>query len=567
MNQISNKRPPVSNSNIASQALPLPCEFGRYRLTKIIAVGGMAQIYLAESHGEEGFVKKLVIKRLDPIHSQDPHYANLFINEAKLLVSLIHSNIVPIFDFGRVGEELYIAMEHIQGVTLGRMLFELQKRRERISPGVAAFIAAEVCKGLAYAHQRTDAQGRPAGIIHRDIKPTNILLSFAGEVKIVDFGVAKLSTRTDISPFAGTICYMAPEQASSREIDARSDIYSLGLVLYEMLLGLRAYRQKEPAALINAVRRAEPLKISGDVPIELQKIILTATARDPAKRYSSAQEMERYLSQFLLYWQTRSDSAPMRTLNMELRNVLEDLPFEEERREIQSLAASPPPDVAPAAPIASVPGVQVSGLLDLQAPLDMQLLNQAATEFRSVLLTRYLAEQTIPRRRYKILAIALAAFLPGFIVLFLITFHENRQSNEQIEVVKLEAHDMSTKIQLDAQSPLDGALVPELVIDASAPPVIDKPGRKSTVTRSSNAVRPARSLLEGFGYLNLNSIPWSEVWIDGLKLPQATPVLKLKLPAGRHKVILINREQNLQRAETILIKPGQQVSKVVRLRD
>jgi serine/threonine protein kinase len=281
--------------------LSLPRRFGRYRLTRLLAQGGMAQIYLAKAFGAEGFVKPLVIKRLTPSLTANQYFANLFINEAKLLVTLTHGNIVPVFDFGRVGDDLFMAIEYVNGASLRQVQTALTQMDEQLDRELVAYIGAEVCKGLGYAHRRTYLRGQPAGIVHRDIKPTNVLISLDGEVKIVDFGVAKLAGRVEShGQLTGTIAYMSPEQAERRVVDHRTDIFSTGLLLYEMLTFRRAYDVESPREALSLARRALVPPLPDDVPQELRDIVQRATQREPDQRFASAQEMEMALSDFLL---------------------------------------------------------------------------------------------------------------------------------------------------------------------------------------------------------------------------------------------------------------------------
>ncbi|MEZ4239405.1 MAG: serine/threonine-protein kinase [Myxococcota bacterium] len=174
--------------------MQLPAPFGKYELLERIATGGMAEVFLARSFGVAGFEKRLVIKRLRPELAEDPRFVSMFIAEAKIGVHLNHPNVVSVFELGKVGPAHYIAMEHLHGRDLTRIVKALRAREERVPLDRAVAIVAEVCRGLAYAHGRTDADGRPLGLVHRDVSPHNVLVTFAGEVKLVDFGIARLIT-------------------------------------------------------------------------------------------------------------------------------------------------------------------------------------------------------------------------------------------------------------------------------------------------------------------------------------------------------------------------------------
>ncbi|MCA9667924.1 MAG: serine/threonine protein kinase, partial [Myxococcales bacterium] len=440
-----NERPPSSSSsgggsgegkNGASAPLSLPYRFGRYRLTQLLALGGMAQIYLAKSFGAEGFVKQLVIKRLDPRLANEPFFTDLFINEAKLLVTLSHGNIVPVFDFGRVeGSDLFIAMEHVDGVSLRTLLATLQAKRRKLDPQLAAYITAEICKGLHYAHRKTDARGRVAGIVHRDIKPTNILLSMEGEVKIVDFGVAKLSGRLESrGRLAGTLAYMSPEQANrTTKIDRRTDIFSTGLVLYEMLLGRRAYQAVAPRDMLEEARRAELPPLPDDVPRELARVAELATQREISERYASAYEMEQAVSEYLLLARAATAILDSQSPNFKLSALLKELGLgRDDASDAEASLASSAELDAPTPSAVALGGGHVAatetddapslgaGLPDLDKPPDLEMMRGAAETFQSEFFTRVLQEELEPTNKalkWAVIAAAVGVLLLGVTLL------------------------------------------------------------------------------------------------------------------------------------------------------
>ncbi len=224
--------------------MELPARFGKYELMERIATGGMAEVFLARSFGLEGFEKRLVIKRILPELARNPQVMNLFIQEAKVCAGLAHPNIVAVFELGRVAEDPYIVMEYIHGRDLARISRMLRERGETMPASLAVFCVASVLRGLAYAHARTDAHGRPLGLVHRDVSPQNILVTMQGEVKLVDFGIAHLEAGVSTGR-AGKQAYMAPEQSLGGPPDGRADVFSAGLVLYELLTGHRPWAQAE----------------------------------------------------------------------------------------------------------------------------------------------------------------------------------------------------------------------------------------------------------------------------------------------------------------------------------
>ena len=282
-----------------------PEQFGKYELLERLAIGGMAEIFKAKSSGLGGFEKLLAIKRLHPRYSEDDDFVRMLVDEAKIAVELNHQNICQIFDLGRCNDQVYIAMEYLDG----RDLYQLLKRQAelgRLMPiEVAVFIATEICTGLDYAHRKKTSSGADLNIIHRDISPQNIIVTWEGEVKIVDFGIAKASLRaieTASGVIKGKFYYMSPEQARGDSVDARTDIFSMGIVLYELLTGTVMYGGDNDVTLLSRVRRADispPTMIRDDIPLELERIVMKALARDRSRRYQSAHQMRMALTSFL----------------------------------------------------------------------------------------------------------------------------------------------------------------------------------------------------------------------------------------------------------------------------
>jgi hypothetical protein len=252
--------------------------FGRYELLGLLGRGGMAEVFLARYQGPEGFEKRLVIKRVLPRLGGDRRFLRLFFDEARTQVSLSHGNLVPVFDFGRVGNAYFIAMEHVPGCDLGALLSVSRDRGSRLPPRLVAHLGAELLRGLAYVHRR--------GFVHRDLAPRNVLLSRDGEVKLSDFGVA-LAASHETAGVRGTLAYMAPEQARGERVDGRADLYALGMVLAEALAGRRMRPSGgDEAALANA-RSGGPATVEGP----LASVIERATQADPAQRFADADAM------------------------------------------------------------------------------------------------------------------------------------------------------------------------------------------------------------------------------------------------------------------------------------
>ena len=220
--------------------------YGRYQLLKKLATGGMAQIYLARQLGPEGFEKLLVVKRILPHLAENEEFITMFLDEARIAARLNHPNVVQIFDLGAQDDSFFIAMEFIHGEDVRRVWKHADKVGKPIPLPLICRIIIEACAGLDYAHKKLDASGRPLNIVHRDISPQNILVAFEGGVKIVDFGIAKAADQATVTKsgvLKGKYSYMSPEQAAGQPIDCRTDIFALGVVLYELLTGTRLFKR------------------------------------------------------------------------------------------------------------------------------------------------------------------------------------------------------------------------------------------------------------------------------------------------------------------------------------
>jgi len=279
---------------------------GRYLVKKKLAEGGMAEIYLCAAVGPEGFEKEVVLKVVRSFLARDETFMTMFVAEARLASRLNHANVVQIFDFAKHDDSYFIAMEYVRGVSL----WDLRRRCRELGAAmpviVAAEIALQVARGLQYAHALTD-RGRPLGVVHRDVTPHNVLLSFDGAVKLTDFGIAKASGNqisTASGMLKGKFAYMSPEQARGEKLDARSDLFALGIILWELLTGGRLFEGDSDVAVLRAVQTSyisPPQRLNPDVPAVLDWVVMKALERDLAKRFQTAAELERVLASFVLH--------------------------------------------------------------------------------------------------------------------------------------------------------------------------------------------------------------------------------------------------------------------------
>jgi len=275
----------------SSSSTGFPVQFGKYTLLRKLAMGGMAELFLAKDPGRE---VPVVIKRVLPHFTEDTEFLTMFLNEARIAVLLDHPGIVGVYDLGREEEHLFIAMEYIDG----RDLETLAHAAGGVPPEIATAIGIAICDALYYANTKTDPKGTPLNVIHRDVTPGNVMISRAGAVKLVDFGVAKATTqgeRTRAGVVKGKFRYMSPEQVELKELDGRSDLFSLGVLLYEVTTGVKPFDRKQILDVVRAISRENPkppAEIISGYPKPLSDVIMQALAKDRDKRFATARDMK-----------------------------------------------------------------------------------------------------------------------------------------------------------------------------------------------------------------------------------------------------------------------------------
>ncbi len=291
--------------------------YGRYQLLKKLATGGMAQIYLARQLGVQGFEKLLVVKRILPHLAENEDFITMFLDEARIAARLNHPNVVQIFDLGQQDDTFYIAMEYIHGEDVRKVWKQAERQGTPIPIPLICRMVIEACSGLDYAHKKTDPSGRPLNIVHRDISPQNILVSFEGGVKVVDFGIAKAADQATVTKsgvLKGKYSYMSPEQAQGQQVDARTDVFAIGVVLYELLTGTRLFKRANDIQTLNAVTECKievPSTIDERLPKDLDPIVMRALAKDKTARYSDARELQAALEDWLLKNKMPSSSVQL----------------------------------------------------------------------------------------------------------------------------------------------------------------------------------------------------------------------------------------------------------------
>ncbi len=318
---------PVAESDPTSDGLPR--RFGKYTLLRKLATGGMAELFLALQKSVAGFEKLLVIKRILPAMNQDRAFIDMLLHEARIAATLSHANIVQIFDVGQVEGTYYIAMEHVHGEDLRGIVRQMRKKGVIEFPLEHAIeIMLGVTSGLSYAHEKRDLNGNPLHIVHRDISPQNVVVTFSGDVKIVDFGIAKSDSKmvieTQSGKLKGKVPYMSPEQARGEPLDARSDIFAVGVILFELTTGRRLFKgQSEFETLKLICERDYPLpsQVHPGYPPELESIVMKALSKDKTTRFQTARELQSALEDYV-----RKERIPVS--NVALTQYMQSL-FEE----------------------------------------------------------------------------------------------------------------------------------------------------------------------------------------------------------------------------------------------
>jgi len=301
---------------------PTPASSSRYSLKHKLSEGGMAEVFLARQNGVEGFEKLVVIKRIQPALSSDPEFVKMLVMEARILARLTHPNIVQVYELGRLDSQYFIAMEFVHGENLRAVRDKLSERDEKAPLGFACRIIADVLAALDYAHLQRDASHKPLGLVHRDVSPANVLVTYEGGVKLVDFGIAKSNLLvTQVGRMKGKFAYMSPEQVQLQPLDGRSDVFAVGIMLWELLAGRPLFRRSTVEDTIRAVlhdpvpplREADPR-----IPARLEEIVVRALARDRDQRYATADAMRADLEALIREERLVADGLALRAMMRDL---------------------------------------------------------------------------------------------------------------------------------------------------------------------------------------------------------------------------------------------------------
>ncbi|HUU00412.1 MAG TPA: serine/threonine-protein kinase [Myxococcota bacterium] len=601
-----------------------PEKLGRYQLLALLATGGMAEIYLARQTGIKGFERLVVVKRILPHLARKERFVEMFLDEARIAAQLSHPNIVQIFDLGHEDGEYYIAMEYLEGESLGHLAREAGASGSFLPPQLAAGIVAQVCDGLDYAHKLKDENGKPLKIVHRDVSPHNIIVLFSGGVKLVDFGIARAASQshqTEAGTRKGKLTYMPPEQYMSNPVDARSDVFSLGAVMWELLTRRRLFKRENEAAVIQAILN-EPVpevrEIRPDLAPDLAAVAMRALRRDPAERFQDAGEMgaaimeslratgaaagmpeiaafvslvfaERAMTKQRLLEEIRSQGSSSISLKVLKPDTDESLPSrsqvenpEAEQETVRGGRVLVHPGKQPGKPDDDLPTAKRKrplvdqGHASSEASLLLRSVMIAIPVLVvfSIVLLWLTSGETPPGER---LNVPIAIARP----------HEAEplppQPDEPPASVAPDVAGARTALLSIRSKPsgcrieIDGVEVPgltpleEVAVEAGVEHTVAASCKRHARQEKLISAGPDERLLADFapdklepavsktGRLRLNTVPWSEVFLGRRRLGM-TPLLGVKLPAGTYTLTAVNESKNLSRTFKVTIQAGRTTS-------
>ena len=555
-----------------------PISFGRYFLIDKIAVGGMAEVFKAKSFSHGGFEKLLVIKRILQHLSDNDEFVEMFIDEAKISVELQHPNIVQIYDFGRIAENYFIAMECVEGKDIKGILRKLAERRKLLPMEYAVYIAHEMCKGLDYAHKRTDMQGNPLGIIHRDVSPSNILVSYSGEVKVADFGIAKAQIsayNTKGGVLKGKFEYMSPEQASGEHLNHLSDVFATGIILHEMLTGRRLFKTDSDIKTLERIKSVDikaPSTLNPSIPQRLDDIVMKALSQDRATRFPDARALQTALLEFMY---PATPDLTRENLGHFLTELFSaEIRDERLRLEEGTKAATDMHEHAPEIDLdlewEESPGSgQTMHVKPSRAPLMGALL--AIVALCATLLwvgtqQGQVQPEPIPQTPEPAISNLHIEVSPSESTTIKVDGSIIATSVDQIQTeilpgkafeLEVSAPGYQTFKRSYTTSPNATLHLPIILIPKPAPKAPAEPKPTNTQTTPTPVQVEAPTPQSKPGWLNVNVRGgWAEVYVNNQRV-DTTPLYQHSLPAGRHVVEIVNGTTGKREKRTVTIVPNE----------
>ena len=564
-------------------------QFGKYHLISHLATGGMADIFLASQKSIGGFEKLLVIKRILPNLAKDRKFIEMFLDEARIAAQLNHPNVIQIFDLGQVQGRFFIAMEYLSGESLSYVIRNRRKLKSTIPSHLAAGIIMQAAEGLHHAHEMTSADGSPLGIVHRDISPQNIFIQYDGGVKVVDFGIAKAtmrSTKTKTGTLKGKYSYMSPEQVQGVDLDARSDVFALGIVFWECLVGRKLFNQQNDLELLKAVVGTDapsPKEINPYVPQELADIVLHALSRRREDRYQSAAEFRRDLAAYLKKTSQDSDTMAIGRFMREafsdriskkrsiiegakrLENDLGDNLFGDLQSYVSDTEISVPNSVVSVFPTSSPPYEKKTRKMHLFLLfVFMTIIGGSAA---------YLLFADGASTVTSVLSVDGADAKASNLVKRDAARHQSHKSiiNGATEDQKSDGAETSSSPDAGLVATSSGGDYrhagpgEQLKISSHKHRQVGKKKRrrkKSIRVAQSIGIKIKRKNTKEHsappgppGRLRLMTSPWSTVYYKGKNLGQ-TPLVDVELPSGPVELRLVNRQEGIDKVIVVNIKPG-----------
>ncbi|MFH1811269.1 MAG: serine/threonine-protein kinase [Pseudomonadota bacterium] len=593
-------------------------KLGRFELLYELAAGGMATLYLARVSGLAGFEKLVAIKRIHPHLSRERQFIEMFLDEARIAARLHHPNIAQIYELGEVDRSLFIAMEYVEGESLARFARAyLKLQRERGGPkGMpireCAAVVAEAAAGLHAAHELRGADGEPLELVHRDVSPHNILVTYDGYVKLIDFGVAKARGRishTQGSSVKGKVAYMSPEQIQAQPLDRRSDVFSLGIVLHEMTCGRRLFKSDIEVETLRQILQADiprPSSLRPDYPPPLEQVVMKALARDPAQRYQTADEMRRAILNALHEGGPPVGASEIGALmrdifgeRMQLKARLREAPEpgRADRSDVSALIGSSDTlefsakvseaaDAVPAAVTAGLPATAPKkhrGLIALGiGALAAALVVVAGLWWRTASAPEVgglRVDSTPPGAQVAVDHGLRTAVTPAVIPELALGPHDVRVwlNGYQAYEKQIEITQPGQEFVLDATLVREVEPVPEAPVAPPVEPVAAPAAEPQPPPATEPVKHPPREPVQPVrrpganrsstekGKLTLKTIPWSEVSLGKKKLG-VTPLVGVELPAGSHRLTLLPEGKPPARTVTVKIAPGEHRREEIKLK-
>ncbi|KFE60150.1 serine/threonine-protein kinase [Hyalangium minutum] len=567
---------------------------GRYHLLARIAVGGMAEIWLARQAGLKGFEKFVVIKRILDGLGTDPEFVAMFLDEARIAAQLNHPHIVQIFDLGEEAGAFFIAMEYLPGENLAAIARTGARQSQPLPIPLAVRVIADAAEGLAYAHTKTGPDGKLLGIVHRDVSPQNILVTYDGVVKVVDFGIAKAATResqTMVGQVKGKTAYMSPEQAKGQSLDARSDIFALGILLFELVTRSRLFQFSDPLEALRVVASDDPIPLAHErnpeVPATLGLIIARALARDPDQRYSTGRQFQYALEEWLRSQPEVPGAAELAAYMHERFGAR----IQERAKMLEAARNGEVSSTGIRRAVSSNTGDSMPGRaqVDEETTLEQSLrkrsrLSMTAAAVGGLLLLGGMGAFFALRSGGSVepvpppVATPPVAPAPPILTietdppgaLIKVDGQEVGHSPLTLDTLSVGEHSVAASLegrlpaerQVKLANPGERAMVLLALAVEPAPTPNPPPTSTETASPSASQSRPAKKA--AMGKLTLDTTPWTRVFLRKQRLGD-TPLIDVQLPAGKYQLKLVNEEKNISTVIEVEIRAGQTTAKKLRL--